>query len=110
MRFETISPSNHGRIKLMAESAVEAYDTPPLSALFYIGMFSDAVRQRTLTEQRQAARKTIVNVLGTHYDYTAQIKIIECLMLFSYLCGWHGADKTFQQSLHKMKLNETSAA
>jgi hypothetical protein len=110
MYFDFVRPDDADRIKFMAESAIEAYENPPVNALYYIGMFSDAVRQCKLSEQRPIARNTIIKVLGTHYDYEKQTQIVECLMLFSYLCGWKGADAIFQKSLHQMKLNTGAAA
>lgn len=105
MRLETVSPSNQRRVAFLAQSALDAYAEKPKSAAFHIGMFSDAIRQRGIIEQKQLAKRTIKNVLKGGNDYAEKIRVVECLMLFAYLCGWYGADNVFQKSLEKMQLN-----
>lgn len=105
MRLETASPNNQRRVAFLAQSALDAYAEKPKSAAFHIGMFSDALRQRGLVEQKQLAKQTLKNVLKGGNDYAEKIRVVECLMFFSYLCGWHGADSVFQKSLEKMQLN-----
>ncbi|WP_218397971.1 hypothetical protein [Alteromonas lipotrueae] len=109
MRLEIISPNNQKRVAFMAESALGSYDPIVTGAPYYVGMFSDAIRQRGLSEQKAIAKNTIKSVLKGNRTYQIKIQIVECLMLFAYLCGWYGADLAFQQSLEKMQLKSSAA-
>ncbi len=110
MRQTTVSPNNQKRVALMAESAIKTYSPVVAGSPFYVGMFSDAVRQRGLHEQKRIAINTIKNILKTERPYFEKIQVVECLMIFSYLCGWNGADSVFQKTLEKMQLKASLPA
>lgn len=103
MRLEVVSPDNETRVSLMAESAVTASgDLKECS--YYVGMFADAVRQRPHHSRAVLAKRAVNAVMKNKFEFSVKVKVLESLMLFAYLCGWHTADSYFQQKLIKVQV------